>query len=318
MLKPLQLGSLKLPTNLIQGPLAGYSCAPYRWLIEQFGGVAYTTTEMISAYELAHHVAQPKRYLARYPDEKKVCYQISGDDPQVLSRAVEAVVKAGADLVDLNCGCPQRKIRKKGHGSKLLSDPEQLFRLLSAMRQASPITMSAKIRVDGDSGESFNSEVVSAIESAGMDFMVVHGRHWRERYDTPVRLDDIASVVAMASIPVIANGDACSADSVRHILQHTQAAGVMICRASMGRPWVFAEIEAQFQGRDFIIPTQSERGRWFVLHVNKLAELDSEQSALLQSRGLIKYYFGDSLKTPEFSHLADFNDYFLKIDLDSQ
>ena len=113
MLKSLQLGSLSLPTNLIQGPLAGYSCAPFRKLIHEFGGVGYATTEMLSAYELAHDVEQPLRYTYRDPGEGLLCYQISGNNCSDLSYATEKVVKSGADLVDLNCGCPQRKIRKK-------------------------------------------------------------------------------------------------------------------------------------------------------------------------------------------------------------
>jgi tRNA-dihydrouridine synthase B len=305
MLNSLRLGQLELPTNLIQGPLAGYSCAPFRLLINEFGGVAYTTTEMISAYELAHNCQQPKRYTYKHPNEGKLCYQISGDNADDLARAVEVVVAKGADLVDLNCGCPQRKIRKKGHGSKLLSDPESLYQLLSAMRKSSSVTMSAKIRVDGDSGESFNAEVVAAIESAGMDFMIVHGRHWRERYEVAVRLDEIANIVSMASIPVIANGDVSDVDSLREVFSVTKAAGVMISRASIGKPWLFAELTALWRGHDY--PQFSEVQKRTVLrrHIEMLVELDGEHSALLQARSLAKHYCEMDISQYNFSRVID-------------
>ena len=111
---PLTIGSLELPINLVQGPLAGYSCAPFRELIESFEPIGYTTTEMISAYNLAHQIEQPRRYLYRGRNERRLCYQISGNDPAILAAATVRVVDLGADIVDLNCGCPQKKIRKKG------------------------------------------------------------------------------------------------------------------------------------------------------------------------------------------------------------
>jgi tRNA-dihydrouridine synthase B len=307
VLKPLQLGQLTLPTNLIQGPLAGYSCAPFRLLVHEFGGAAYTTTEMISAYELAHACQQPLRYTYKAPNEGKVCYQISGDNPEDLVRAVDIVVARGADLIDLNCGCPQRKIRKKGHGSKLLANPERLYQLLSAMRQAATVPMSAKIRVDGDSGESFDQEVVAAIESAGMDFMVVHGRHWRERYDVNVRLDDIKKIVAMATIPVIANGDVDDLTSLQRTLDHTQAAGVMICRGSMGRPWLFAQLTALMRGESFSAPEAASLNQLLQRHVTMLAELDGEHSALLQARSLAKYYCNLDITPYDCKTLAEFS-----------
>jgi len=290
-IKPLQLGSLLLPSNLIQGPLAGYSCSPFRKAIYEYGGVGYTTTEMISAYNLAHGMQQPRRYLYKDPNEGLVCYQLSGNVADNLAVATEKVGLSGADLVDLNCGCPQPKIRKKNSGSKLLSQPEQLYSLLKAMRSATDKPLSAKIRVDGDSGERFNVEVVQAIESAGADFIVVHGRHWRERYDMAVRISEIASLVSQVEIPLIANGDVADLASAEHMLQATGAAGVMISRATLGQPWLFAEIVKQSQGNEYVSPTFDERIHLLLQHVLGLVELDGEYKALLQARKLPKYYF---------------------------
>jgi tRNA-dihydrouridine synthase B len=308
-LSPLRLGSLELPINVVQGPLAGYSCAPFRKLIERFGAVGYTTTEMISAYELAHNIVQPRRYTFKDPDEALLCYQLSGNQPDVLSRAVEKVVSCGADLIDLNCGCPQAKIRKKRQGSRLLCEPEYLYQLLCAMRSAADLPMSAKVRVDGASGESFNREVAEAIVSAGMDFMVVHGRHWQERYDVPVRCHDIAQMVSYADIPVIANGDVSDTASLRTVMEKTQAAGVMISRASLGKPWLLAQIHSECKGEEYIPPDAAERDRIWLCHIRGLIELDGETRALLQARGLAKYYGHPEMAAMVFDTYESFSHY---------
>lgn len=290
LIRPLKLGSLTLPTNLIQGPLAGYSCAPMRELAWRFGGVGYCTTEMLSAHIVAERLPQARRFEYKSKEEKWLCCQLSGKNADVLARATERVVGEGADLVDLNCGCPQPKIRKKGHGSKLLADPEGLYQLLRSMRSVTDKPMSAKIRVDADSGERFNREVAQAIEAARMDFMVVHGRHWKERYDVAANFDEIAAFVNMVSIPVIANGDVDGWSSASRVLTATGAAGVMVSRAGLGRPWLFRHIEKQSKGEEVSEPGLPEREALFLEHVTGLVELDGEYSALLQARKLSKYY----------------------------
>ena len=238
-----------------------------------------------------------------------MCYQISGNKPEVLSLAVEKVMRCGADLIDLNCGCPQPKIRKKNQGSRLLSDPDYLYQLLRAMRSASTVPMSAKVRVDGGSGESFNREVAQAIESSGMDFMVVHGRNWLERYDVPVRYQDIADMVSYVGIPVIANGDVSDYSSLLRLMTETQAAGAMIARASMGKPWLFAQLQAASQGESFVCPNTAERNQLWVSHVMGLAELEGEQRALLQMRGMAKYYGFPEMASLSFTTVREFSDY---------
>ena len=290
LFKPLQIGSLLLPSNVVQAPLAGYSCAPFRRLIAQFGGCGYATTEMISAKNIARGVQQPKRYLYKDPQEGLLCYQISGDVADDLKHAVEQVIKCGADLVDLNCGCPQRKIRKKGCGSKLLADPDKLYQLLQAIRCTTDLPCSEKIRVDGDSDECYNLEVVQAIESAKMDFMIVHGRHWTERYDVPCRLEQIRSIVQSASIPVLANGDVNNFRSFSRTMEQTGAAGVMIARGGIGRPWLFAQIQAQALGLDWTTIDAVQQQGLLDQHIAGLIELEGEHIGQLQARKLKPYY----------------------------
>ncbi len=146
----LSLGSLKFSTPFIQGPLSGYSCAPLRQLIQRYGGCAFACTEMLSAKHIARGSQHRRRYLYKAPNEGRVCFQISGNAPGEITQAAQIVEQAGADLIDLNCGCPMLKIRKKGCGSALLEQPETLASCVRALRQATQLPISIKIRIGPD------------------------------------------------------------------------------------------------------------------------------------------------------------------------
>ena len=219
MIKPLTLGNTTFPVNLIQGPLAGISCAPFRSLTWRYSRPAFSCTEMISCKTIIHQPLQAKqRYISKDPAEGPVCFQLSGTDPVELAEAVKRVTAHGADLIDLNCGCPVKKIRSRGAGSKLLTNPTALYQLIRAMKENTHVPVSIKIRVDGGD-EKFNHEVAAVVSDAGADFLIVHGRHWTEHYETPCRYDAIAHFVQAVKIPVIGNGDVACVESLQRMLQ---------------------------------------------------------------------------------------------------
>jgi tRNA-dihydrouridine synthase B len=284
------LGKQTFLSNLIQGPMAGYSCWPMRLLAQQWGQPAFCYTEMLSAKNLATQREIELRFRIKHPQEGPLCVQLSGTDPTELARAVERVIDFGADLIDLNCGCPVGKIRKKGAGSKLLENPDLLTQLIKAMKSVTNIPVSIKIRVDGDQPVKYSREAVLRAQDAGIDFITIHGRHWTEDYDIACRQDQIAEIVAALTIPVIANGDAHDTASTLTLLKNTGAAGVMISRAGVGQPWLFAQIRAEAAGQTFTPPPLQEIGELFLQHVRGLIELEGEKIAVLQARKLIKYY----------------------------
>ncbi len=287
----LQIGHLHFDSPLIQGPLAGYTCSAMRRLPWRYGGLAYTVTEMLSAHQLAHDQDRSPRYTHVASDEGPVCFQLSGSNPDLLAKASEKAEKAGASLIDLNAGCPQPKIRKKGHGSALLTDSKQLAALLSAIKQHSSCPVTLKIRVDRDTADDYNHIVLDAAHQANLDALIVHGRHWKERYDSNACHDSIAWFVEQADVPVIGNGDLDSPESIDRFFKHTKAAGAMIARASLGQPWLFAAYHARQHNKHF---TVSDKERWqcFLDHVEALAKLEeSEIPALNQARGFLKYYY---------------------------
>lgn len=293
-IKPLQLGNKLFPVNIVQGPLAGVSCAPFRLMAWKYSRPAFSCTEMISCKALlrqskiTHH-----RFIIKDPNEGPVCFQLLGNDPVELATATKIVTAHGADLIDLNCGCPVHKVRKSATGSSLLTDVTLLYRLISAMKQNTHLPVSIKIRVDGDGAgdnEKINLEIAQAVSDAGADFLVVHGRRWTDDYAVPCRYDKIQFFVEALKIPVIGNGDvACSASLQR--MMATGCAGAMVGRAGIGQPWLIGKLIAEANNKEFAVPAPNEIAAIFIEQVEQLAQLlRSEKFAILQARALAKYY----------------------------
>jgi tRNA-dihydrouridine synthase B len=300
MINPLILGNKTFPVNVIQGPLAGVSCAPFRLLTWQYSKPAFSCTEMISCKTIIHQPNLATRFLHKDPGEGPVCFQLSGNDPKELAEAVKIVADHGADLIDLNCGCPVKKIRSKGAGSSLLMDTSTLYLLIKAMKANTNVPVSIKIRVEGKGKEKFNKEVAAVVSDAGADFLVVHGRHWTEDYKTPCHLTDIQFFVDALSIPVIGNGDIACGHSLKKMFD-VGCKGAMISRAGMGSPWLIGKLIAELKQENFSHPSFSERGSIFVKHTELLTTLlGNEKFAILQARKFAKYYARDLKKRMEF------------------
>lgn len=290
MLSPLKIGKKQFDYNLIQAPLAGVSCAPFRELIWECGGVAYCCTEMLSAMHIASGVDRSPRYQSRSPIEKNLCWQLSGNNPTILAKASQYAISKGADLIDLNCGCPQPKIRKKGCGSQLLSDEKKLKTLVLALKQDASIPVTLKMRIDGGRGEFCEVSLAQMLEESGVDAIIMHGRHWTEDYDVACQHDAIAKVVESVRIPVIGNGDIKGAPELTRFFEQTHCAGFMIGRASVGQPWLFQKIICDMLGQSFDAPSNKIIGALFLKHVSGLIALDGERTAIYQSRKFGKYY----------------------------
>jgi tRNA-dihydrouridine synthase B len=287
--------------RLIQGPLAGYSCAPFRTLAERWGKPDFCYSEMLSAQHIFSGAQQRKRYSYKSPQEGMLCVQLASDQPEELVYAAQkAVNEWGANLIDLNCGCPQPKIRKKYLGSRLLADSQRLYKLVHTLKQNVSVPVLVKIRVDNQSDDGYNKEVAEAIENAGADAITVHGRHWSEDYDVPVSYKDIAQIKDSVKIPVIGNGDIKDSDSAKVMFSETGCDAIMISRASVGQPWLFEQIYQELQGNTYLPPSLAIIGEIFLEHVQGLIELEGEKMALLQSRKLGKYYARNHFDTTYF------------------
>lgn len=263
---------------------------PFRELAWEFGGLDYAYTEMLSANHIYHGGKQNPRYIKKAKTEGPLCYQLAGNSTKALAFATEKAVTWGADLIDLNCGCPKTKIRKKNLGSQLLANSKHLYELIKAIQSACDIPVLVKIRIDGSSKDQFNLDVAKSVEDAGAAALTVHGRHWTENYETPVLYQQIAEIKQAITIPVVGNGDVKDCVSAQKMFAETNCDAIMIARASVGQPWLFAQIAAELQGKSFVPPNLSERGKLLLRHVDALIQLDGLQPALYQSRSLAKYY----------------------------
>lgn len=292
------LGSLLFPNRLIQGPLAGYSCAPFRQLYYHFTPPAYCVSEMISAYDTIHKHQVHSRYLYRSPQETRLCYQISGHDPEMMAQAAAKLELLGADLIDINCGCPKTKIRKKGAGSALLENPLQLCEIVNAVRHAIRIPLTVKLRIHGDERDVALSQ---SIEQAGADALIVHGRRWTDDYDIRCDFQHIAQIKQAVCIPVIANGDIADSVTLAEAMAISGCDAFMIARAGSGNPWLYQQLLAP-QGMVTEVDN-SVRLNFFTMHLQGLSSLESEHQAVLQSKTLVRYYFGNQLSAPQ---LQDF------------
>lgn len=287
----MQLGNRTFPVNIIQGPLAGISCAPFRFLAWQYSQPAFSCTEMISCKTLIYQSELSRqRFVIKHPGEGPVSFQLAGSDPLEVAEATKIATAYGADLIDLNCGCPVKKIRSKGAGSSLLTNTTKLYQLICALKNNTHVPVSIKIRVEANSNEKCNAEVAKVVSEAGADFLVVHGRHWTENYETPCRYDEIQFFVNALAIPVIGNGDIACVNSLKKMLA-TGCAGVMIARAGVGQPWLIRQLITEMHQQAYVKPSIKEIGHIFVEHVILLEKLlGSEKFAILQARKFAKYY----------------------------
>lgn len=282
------LGTLQLSHRLIQGPLAGYSCAPFRSMFSAFRQPAYAVSEMISAQDVLTKHRPDGRYLARWPEEGRLAYQLAGKDPSMMADAAQYLQAMGADIIDINCGCPKKKIRKKGFGSALLEQPDTLLSVIKAMRDVLQIPLTVKIRIQDEQKDLY---LAQAIEAAGADALIVHGRGWQDDYDKPLHLDRIMKIKNQLSIPVIGNGDVHDQHSLNRLFQQTGCDAVMIARAGCGRPWLFQSLLTGEMSKIHL----GDQWQLFKKHIDGLALLEDEYQALLQSRSLFRYYLRDWL-----------------------
>jgi tRNA-dihydrouridine synthase B len=302
-----QIGALTFPHRLIQGPLAGHTCAPYRATFAAFQQPAYCVSEMISAHDLLHR--QPARFVSRDPKEKFVTYQLSGYDPDVMAKAAEIMQGLGADMIDINCGCPKNKIRKKGAGSALLTSPDRIAQIITAIKARITIPLTVKIRVQGLEQD---LNLVKIIEEAGADGLVVHGRRWQDNYEQPCDKQQIALIKRAVTIPVIANGDIADHASLQAMLEETACDAYMIARAGTGRPWLYQALLHPEAARS-LSWSLSQAIAMFMSHLQGLAQLQNDYRAVLQSKTLVRYYFKPWLTREQLLGYYDL-DSFIKIE----
>ncbi|HPB10697.1 MAG TPA: tRNA-dihydrouridine synthase family protein [Kiritimatiellia bacterium] len=229
---------------LFLAPMAGYTHAPMRRLCRQHGA-ALTYTEMTNDLGLLHASDKTWHLLETFEDEGPVVAHLYGSDPVSLSEAAARVEQTGRFAgIDLNAGCPVRKITANGAGAALIHDPRRIHAILAAMRRAVRLPLTLKTRLGPCPDRVAIFEILDAAEQAGADALALHGRFTSQGHGGPVHLDLLAEVKQRARLPIIGNGGVTSPRDAWHMLQETRVDAVMIARAAIGNPWIFEDTQA--------------------------------------------------------------------------
>ena len=264
-------------------PLAGFTDLPFRNVVKKFG-VDLTVSEMISSNALIHNSKKTHKMLEKSPLEDPFSIQIAGSNLDVVKRAVD-IINELDDIacIDLNCGCPAPKVVNNLQGSSLLTDLDQMGKVIETIKKYSnkPYT-SVKMRLGFN--EKNHIEISKVIEESGADFLAVHGRTRAGRYKAPVDYNAIAQIKQNVSIPVIANGDITSAKKAAWVLEYTKANGVMIGRAAVGKPWIFKQIK---DGLEEVTPQLI--AQVVLEHFDQMIEYYGEYGAIMFRKNLHNY-----------------------------
>ncbi len=236
-----RIGPVKVPTRVVLAPMAGVSVQAFRRQGRRFGA-GLVCSEMVSCAGIEHRNERTLGYLRVASDEHPLAIQIFGSEPSVMAEAARMVAAAGADLVDINFGCPVRKVTKTGAGATLLDDSEQACRIVAAVAEAVDIPVSVKMRRGLENGSRRCLEVGPRLVAAGAQTLTLHPRSARQMYTGDADHSLTAELISLVDVPVIASGDITSRAKAQAVLATTGAAAVMVGRAAQGNPWALQEI----------------------------------------------------------------------------
>jgi tRNA-dihydrouridine synthase B len=276
----MRIGALELRNGLFVAPMAGITDRPFRQLARRFGA-GLAVSEMVGSRPELRESRKTRLRLDHAGETGPISVQIAGADPQMMAEAARLNVAAGAEIIDINMGCPAKKVCNVAAGSALLSDEALVARVLEAVVAAVEVPVTLKIRT-GPAPERRNALRVARIaERAGVKALAIHGRTRACMFDGAAEYQTIAAVKASVGIPVIANGDVRSPEDARRVLEATGADGVMIGRAAQGRPWFFREVAHYLATGERLAPPQPrEIGAVLGEHLEGLYSLyGSEQGA---------------------------------------
>ena len=281
----MQIGGVTIGSSLALAPMAGVTDAAFREVCSRLGA-GLTCTEMVSSKALCYQDKKSRVLLRPFPDEHPLQAQIFGSDPVCMAEAAQIALEAsGADIIDINMGCPVGKIVNNGDGSALMRDPEKAARVAEAVVKAVSVPVTVKMRRGWDKGSLNAPELARLLESVGVAAVTVHGRTRVQMYSGQADWGAIREVKEAVHIPVIANGDVFSAEDAVRILRQTGADGVMIGRGCFGDPWLFEQARAALAGEPVPArPPLAERCDVLVRQIERSAEVRGEKVALLEAR----------------------------------
>ena len=298
----MRIGPYDLASPFVLAPMAGVTDTPFRKLCRQFGA-GMTTSEMTTADTSLWQTAKSRHRLDLDLDAEPVAVQIAGSEPEQLATAARACVERGAQIIDINMGCPAKKVCKRLAGSALLRDEKLVEDILATVVAAVDVPVTLKIRTGWDAENKNGVEIARIAEQCGIQALAIHGRTRACRYRGQAEYDTIARIKEMISIPVIANGDITSIEKSLEVLRLTNADGLMIGRGAQGRPWIFQELRAGLQNRSVFAPLAKNQLRDIMLgHLEDMHRFYGESTGIRVARKHLTWYCQSLVNADEFRY----------------
>jgi len=297
-----RIGPYDLTSPFVLAPMAGVTDTPFRKLCRQFGA-GMTTSEMTTADTSLWQTAKSRHRLDLDLDAEPVAVQIAGSEPDQLATAARACVERGAQIIDINMGCPAKKVCKRLAGSALLRDEKLVEDILATVVTAVDVPVTLKIRTGWDPENRNGVEIARIAEQCGIQALAIHGRTRTCRYRGHAEYDTIARIKETLSIPVIANGDITSVEKSLEVLRLTHADGLMIGRGAQGRPWIFQELMNGLQNRSVITPLAKIQLRDIMLgHLEDMHRFYGESTGIRVARKHLTWYCQSLVNADEFRY----------------
>ena len=296
------IGSYQLKNNLIVAPMAGVTDRPFRQLCKQLGA-GMAVSEMVASNSLLWGSAKTQRRANHEGEVDPISVQIAGADPAMMAEAAKHNVDNGAQIIDINMGCPAKKICNVMAGSALLQNEALVVKILEAVVSAVQVPVTLKVRTGWDREHKNALSILKIAEACGIQALAVHGRTRACGYSGDAEYDTIAAIKASARIPIIANGDITTPEKAKYVLDYTGADAVMIGRAAQGRPWIFREIAHYLAtGTHLPEPEVVEIHSVLLRHLADLYQFYGEYSGVRMARKHISWYTKGLIGSASFRH----------------
>jgi len=287
-----QLGPYTLSSNLFLSPLAGYTNLPFRLTLRELGGLAWTTCDLVNARSLIERSPAALKLVASSPEDRPFAIQLFGNVPDEMREAARICQELGAQAVDINMGCPVKKVVRVGGGSAMMTELKQTAALVRGMVEAVKIPITAKMRLGWDDNNLSAPELAAVLEEAGVAAIFVHGRTRAQGFNGRVNLGGIRAVVAaVRTIPVIGNGDVTTPQAAKHMIDKTGCAGVSIGRGAFYDPWIFRRTDHYLRNSELLPePDFVERVRVMRLHFERYCDFYGEAHGSRLFRKVAPWY----------------------------
>ena len=296
----LKIGNYQLKNNLIVAPMAGVTDRPFRELCLRYGA-GMAVSEMMSSNPKLWKTSKSKQRMVHEGESGIRSVQIAGSDPQLMADAAQFSVENGAQIIDINMGCPAKKVNKKLAGSALLQYPELIEDILKAVVNAVDVPVTLKTRTGWDTDNKNCVQIAKLAEDCGIQALALHGRTKACMYKGEAEYDSIKAAKQAVSIPVIANGDIDSPEKAKFVLEYTGADALMIGRPAQGRPWIFQEIHHFLENGTTMPELPAEEVKSIMLgHVNALHSFYGEYLGPRIARKHVGWYLKEHEQASEF------------------